>query len=482
MVDKKNTTFRRRNFAQAEQTIVRWQKYAGYTLLVGLVAAGIFNWRIELLVINGMITAFYLVSSVYRVFLIDLSLRNWQAISVETTELNEHRSQWPPYLVLVPLYQEADVLPSLIANLRRLDYPRDKLDIRLLVEEDDDETLTATREMALEEPFSVVVVSDSYPKTKPKACNVGLEGSDARYCVIYDAEDRPEPDQLKKAVLAYDRSPEEVACVQAKLNFYNPDQNALTRCFAAEYAMWFDMFLPGLDALHAPIPLGGTSNHFRLDVLLEIGGWDPYNVTEDCDVGLRMFTRGWRTRIIDSTTWEQACPSLQHWIRQRSRWTKGFIQTYLVHTRRPFRQMIRLGISNYSHFQLVVGGTILCQLVNPVYWTLTLLWFVFKTPLIAQFFPGAIFAMGVVCLFVGNFTFAYCSAVACVRRGLGHLTGYGLLMPAYWALMSYAAWKGTLQLIRRPHYWEKTRHYAADAAVETEGIRQQRSNREAPHK
>ena len=300
----------------------------------------------------------------------------------------------------------------------------------------------------------------SRPRTKPKACNVGLAGTDADYLVIYDAEDRPEPDQLKKAAVAFRRVPHDVACIQAKLNFYNPDRNLITRCFTAEYAMWFDLCLPGLDYLRAPIPLGGTSNHFRLEVLREVKGWDEYNVTEDCDLGLRLFSQGWRTRILDATTWEQACPDVRYWIPQRSRWVKGYVQTYLVHMRSPLRLLRRIGLTNWLHFHLLIGGTPLCQLVNPIYWLLALLWLLVRPVGLDAYFPGPIFAMAAVCLFAGNFVFAYTCGIACVRRGLGHLTKYALAMPFYWALMSVAAWKGTLQLFTRPHHWEKTKHFA----------------------
>jgi glycosyltransferase XagB len=170
---------------------------------------------------------------------------------------------------------------------------------------------------------------------------------------------------LKKAVLAFEQSESNVACIQGKLNFYNSDVNWLTRCFTAEYAMWFDLCLPGLDVLRAPIPLGGTSNHFRLSVLQELKGWDEYNVTEDCDLGLRLFSRGYRTRMLDSTTWEEACTRAPVWYRQRSRWVKGYIQTYLVHTRSPLKHLRSLGFWNALHFHMLIGGSVISQLLSP---------------------------------------------------------------------------------------------------------------------
>jgi len=430
-------------------------------ILLGVILGAILDVRLELLLLNIFFSFFYLVSTIYRVFLIDLSLRRARELRVTREQLRSPPpGGCPKYLVLVPLYRESAVLPSLVEALGKLEYPRFRLEVRLLIEEDDDETMTAAKAMRLEPPFVIFPIPVSHPRTKPKACNVGLEDTDAEYLVIYDAEDRPEPDQLKKAVVAFSTVPETVACVQAKLNFYNPDQNFLTRCFTAEYATWFDLCLPGLDCLKAPIPLGGTSNHFRVSALRRLGGWDEYNVTEDCDLGLRLFIAGWQTRILDSTTWEQACPNLVYWIKQRSRWVKGYIQTYLVHVRSPVDLHRRLGFANSLHFHLLIGGTPLCQLISPVYWFLAAFWLVAQPIGLEVFFPGPIFAVGAVCLFAGNFIFAYTSAIACVRRHFGRLAKYGLAMPLYWMLLSIGAWKGFLQLLTRPHHWEKTKHFA----------------------
>ncbi len=450
-----------RGFPQALRTLVPWQAVALVLICAALIAGAVVDWRTELLVVNAVIAVFYLSSSLYRVLLIDLSLRHDREIQVSAEEMmTEPEGGWPEYVVQVPMYKEGDVLPALVAALTNLDYPKDKLEIRLLIEEDDAETLDVARSLNLAPPFVIFPIPVSEPRTKPKACNVGLADTDAEYLVIYDAEDRPERDQLKKAVVAFAKSHAQVACIQAKLNFYNPDYNFLTRCFTAEYATWFDLCLPGLDCLRAPIPLGGTSNHFRLDVLRHLGGWDEFNVTEDCDLGLRLFGAGWQTRILDSTTWEQACPSVRYWIRQRSRWVKGYIQTYLVHLRRPVRLVRDFGFVNSIHFHLLIGGTPFCQLISPFYWVLALLWLLFQPVGLERFFPGPVFAIGAVCLFAGNFIFAYTSGIACVRRGFGRLAKYGLAMPCYWVLLSIGAWKGFLQLLTRPHHWEKTRHFA----------------------
>ena len=455
-----------RGFPQAVRTLVGWQRALGIAVLVGLVVWAVLDYRTELLVVNCLFTFFYFLVTVYRVLLIDLSLRHARELRIAPEQIaaGPAGGEWPRYLVLVPVYHEGAVLPALVDAMDRLDYPKDRMEVRLLVEEDDHETLAAARALDLKPPVVVYPVPFSLPRTKPKACNVGLAGSEAEYLVIFDAEDRPEPDQLKKAALAFAALPREVGCVQAKLSFYNPDRNVLTRCFTVEYATWFDLCLPGLDAMKAPIPLGGTSNHFRLEVLRKLGGWDEYNVTEDCDLGLRLFLRGWQTRILDSTTWEQACPDLRYWIRQRSRWVKGYIQTYIVHTRHPWQLCRTLGFGNSLHFHLLIGGTPFCQLISPLYWVLTLLWLVWRPAAVEAFFPGPIFAVGAFCLFGGNFIFAYTSGIAAVRRGFGHLTKYGLVMPFYWMLMSVGAWRGLWGLVRRPHHWDKTKHFAEPVA------------------
>ncbi|MFW5996686.1 MAG: glycosyltransferase family 2 protein [Lentisphaeria bacterium] len=450
-----------RGFPRAITTVSGGQKIILLVLISGFIYCLWQDHYRTLLFLNAGAAVFYITSMVYRSLLIDISLKKNRDIVISPSELAEmdKENAWARYIILIPLYHEGDILPHLVDALSKLDYPSDKLEIRLLIEEDDDETMQVAHDLGLSAPFVILPVPVSYPRTKPKACNYGLEDADADYLVIYDAEDRPDTDQLKKAAAAFRKVPKNVACIQAKLNFYNPYQNFLTKCFTAEYATWFDLCLPGLDFFHAPLPLGGTSNHFRLDILKSVGGWDEYNVTEDCDLGLRLFARGWRTSILDSTTWEQACPHLGNWIRQRSRWIKGYIQTYCVHLRNPVKSAFGLGIFNGIHYHLVIGGTPLSQLINPIYWGLAVFWLITRSSSLSIYFPTPIFAMASVCLFVGNFLFAYTSSIACVRRGRGDLAIYGLVIPFYWILMSIGAWKGFLQLIRKPHFWEKTKHF-----------------------
>ena len=247
-------------------------------------------------------------------------------------------------------------LRRIVRALTKLDYPTDRLTIQLLIEDDDEDTKGAFEGVTLASQFKIVRIPVCEPRTKPKACNVGLAEAEGEFLVIFDAEDRPDPDQLKKAVIAFGQSSEKTGCIQAKLSFYNSRQNLLTRLFTADYALWFNLCLPALDYRNAPVPLGGTSNHFRLDILKEMQGWDEYNVTEDCDLGIRLAIAGWQTRIMDSTTWEEACPRFGAWTRQRSRWVKGYLQTYLVHMRSPLHMTRKLGLGRSLHVHLLIGG------------------------------------------------------------------------------------------------------------------------------
>ena len=431
-------------------------------ILVTLVALTfLFLWK-PLGMLVASVTAvnlFYLAIAFYKFYLIFRGLGENLEIAVtpaEVATLDER--DLPVYTILVPLYREASVLPTLVESLGRLDYPKAKLDVKLLLEEDDPETIAAAQAFQLPSHFQIVVVPNFPPKGKPKACNYGLLNARGTYVVIYDAEDIPEPDQLKRAILAFRKGAENLGCVQCKLNYYNHDQNLLTRWFTSEYSMWFDLFLPGLNATGAPIPLGGTSNHFPTIVLQDLGAWDPYNVTEDADLGIRLFKRGYTTSVVDSTTYEEANSEVYNWIRQRSRWVKGYIQTWLVHMRNPFSLYRAVGFHAFFSIQMTILGTFFTFLVNPIFWALTLIWFLVQWSLIRDLFPGPIYYVGAVTLFLGNFIFTYMSIMGCLYRRHYSLVKYAVFSLLYWYLMSFAAWKGIVQLLRNPFYWEKTVH------------------------
>jgi hypothetical protein len=443
----------------ADVVVTRGQVTALILLLL-VVGTGVALFPVTVLtVINGLLIAFYLTLVLYKVLLIHLSLGAPRDLEFPPEEIAALRDEdLPVYTILVPLYHETESLGRMVDGLQQIDYPREKLQVLLLLEEDDAETVRAVREMSLPSFITPIITPDSVPKTKPKACNLGLARAKGEFVVVYDAEDRPEPDQLKKAVLGFRSVDPETVCLQARLNFYNQRQNLLTRLFTLEYSMWFDLYLPGIGDLRAPIPLGGTSNHFRTEKLRDLGGWDPFNVTEDCDLGVRLARKGSETRMLASTTWEEACSDLPFWVRQRSRWAKGYVQTYLVTLRRPFGLMKRIGLTRAAGFHFMVGGTPFCLLINPIYWVLTALWFIFRWEGVSALFPFPIILWGLVCLFAGNFLFVYATLLAAYRRGYYDLVKYSLLVPFYWLMMSVGAWKGCIQLITRPNYWEKTKH------------------------
>lgn len=364
----------------------------------------------------------------------------------------------PLYSIIVPLHREALVVPALVDALGALDYPADRLEIALVLEADDTETIAAVRAQLLDDRFIVLEVPHGGPRTKPKAANYALSFLSGAFTVIYDAEDRPEPDQLRKALAAFCAAPQDVVCLQARLNFYNARENWLTRMFALDYALWFDFLLPGLDRLGVPMPLGGTSNHFRTGSLRAIAGWDAYNVTEDADLGIRLARLGLRVNTLDSTTYEEAPVDLGNWLRQRSRWMKGYMQTWLVHMRNPARLLRHAGVSGFLGFQLFVGGTFLTALLNPLMWAVFLYSVLFGSVPYAGFLsaPSADFAL--LGLVAGNVLFTYLAMLGPYRRGWLDLTPQGFTAPFYWALISAASYRGLWHLFVKPWHWEKTHH------------------------
>lgn len=431
-------------------------------LIVSLSAEFIFNWRATLIGILALLTLLYFTDILFNFFLIYRSFLKKPEISIEDQEFeNSADSQWPIYTILCPLYKEWNVLPQFITAIEHLDYPETKLQVLLLLEADDRETISQAKLLKLPKYVELVIVPVSYPKTKPKACNFGLTQAKGDYIVIYDAEDIPESTQLKKSILAFQKLPANVICTQAKLNFYNPHQNLLTKLFTSEYSLWFDLILTGLQSINAPIPLGGTSNHFKTEDLRNLGGWDAFNVTEDCDLGMRIAKLGYKTAIINSTTQEEANSQSLNWFLQRTRWIKGYIQTYLVHIR-DLDEFSKNGNKwNAILFQLIVGGKVLSMFINPLMWIITILYFALR-PILGTFietlFPTPVLYMGVFSLVFGNFLYFYYYMIGCAKRGYYDLIKYGFFVPFYWLAMSLAAWEAVRRLIVQPHYWSKTKH------------------------
>jgi cellulose synthase/poly-beta-1,6-N-acetylglucosamine synthase-like glycosyltransferase len=426
------------------------------TILVGLAFAPLDT----LIAINVAISIFYLGNFIFKGVLVSIgggrSAEIDEIVAVEARALREE--DLPVFTVLVPMYREATMLPQVAQALRNLDYPLGKLDIKIVLEADDGGTIEVARTLGLEGVFEVIIVPPSHPQTKPKACNFALRFARGEYLVVYDAEDRPEPDQLRKVVATFRRSPPNTACLQCRLNYYNAKENWLTRMFTLDYTLWFDQVLPGLERLGMPIPLGGTSNHFRIDVLRELHAWDPFNVTEDADLGIRIGEKGYRVGVVDSTTFEEASCRVGQFVRQRSRWMKGYMQTLLVHTRRPLQLARRAGLLGFLGFIFFIGGTVLAGLLNPVFWLFYLIWLAAKASNFDPLFPQSLLFLCLFNLLAGNGAFTYLVMLGPIRRGWLNLIPYSFTLFGYWVLISVAAYKGLWQLIRDPFFWEKTQH------------------------
>lgn len=409
--------------------------------------------------LNAFLNFFLLLSFVFRTLLCWMSCGELICPTVSDEEVAALRDpDLPVYSILVPMYREPKVIPILAAALRRMDYPRSKLDIKFVLEEDDQETIQAAKDLALDATFEIIRVPRSQPKTKPKACNYAFRLARGKYLTIYDAEDKPDPDQLKKAIVAFEKLGAKTACIQARLNYFNAEKNWLTRMFTLEYSLWFDMFLPALHRLGVPIPLGGTSNHFDMAKLKEVGGWDPFNVTEDADLGLRFAAMGYRVGVVNSVTYEEANSQLGNWLRQRSRWIKGYIQTWLVNMRHPVKLLRQVGVGGFASFQLFIGGAIVSGLAYPVLVIPFICWLFTRTAMLHPFFPPEVLFVSTLNLALGNSLLIYLSMLAVAQRKNHALLPHALTIPGYWLLQSVAAYKAFWQLIHRPFYWEKTTH------------------------
>ncbi|MGO9699781.1 MAG: glycosyltransferase [Xanthobacteraceae bacterium] len=363
----------------------------------------------------------------------------------------------PIYTIMCPLYREASVVGNLVAAIRALDYPPEKLDVKLVLEADDHETRRALAQLELGPPFTIIAAPPFGPRTKPKALNVALPFARGSFTVVYDAEDVPEPDQLRRAFAAFTAADERLACVQASLTIDNTTDSWIARMFTANYAGQFDAFLPGLAALRLPFPLGGSSNHFRTAVLRRVGGWDPYNVTEDADLGIRLHRLGYRCAALSSATYEEAPARFRPWLKQRTRWYKGWMQTWLVHMRRPVRLVRELSFGGALAFQLFLACNVLAALVHPIFMAGLCYSLLARAPL------QAVGTMGSAPVFAATLLCGYLSTIALDiiglkrRRLLAHAWVL-VLTPLYWFLLSLAAWRALFQLLYDPQRWEKTEH------------------------
>ena len=401
------------------------------------------DWRLGLTIIHILFIAAFSLSVIWRGVATVFARPPRPIVRLEDAAL-------PTYTVIAPLYREAAMASGLVAALTNLDYPDDRLQIIIVLEADDADTLSALAHCPSAGRFQILVAPAGTPKTKPRACNIALARATGRHVVVYDAEDRPHRLQLREAAARFHAGGARLACVQAPLRIAGAN-GFLSRQFALEYAAQFEVILPALARWRAPFPLGGTSNHFETAILKAMGGWDAWNVTEDADLGFRLAAHGWRSDILRTPTWESAPKRFRDWRPQRTRWVKGYMQTWGVHMRRPLRG----GVQSLIALQATLGMAILSALVHgPVLVILA--------------------ATGIIALLQGRspapptvdltlLTCGWGGAILAMRTGARRA---GLRMslwdvaaaPIYWALQSVAAAFSIIQLITRPHHWDKTRH------------------------
>ncbi|MGY3213973.1 glycosyltransferase family 2 protein [Mucilaginibacter sp. HD30] len=430
-----------------------------FGVIAALVVGLVLSFSNTAIILNVALSSFFLIAIVFKLFLALVGSRFELDEAVTKQEVRDVVDEdLPIYTIQLPVYKEDKLIKKLIWNLQSIDYPREKLDIKLLIEEDDDKTLNAVRNLDFPAVFEVIVVPFHMPKTKPKACNYGLHFSRGKYLTIYDAEDVPDTDQLKKVVALFNKLPDNYIVIQSALNYFNRNENFLTRMFTLEYSYWFDYMLPGLDTFDIPIPLGGTSNHFKFEYLIELGGWDPFNVTEDADLGVRAYDKGYKVAIINSTTYEEANNEMFNWVRQRSRWIKGYMQTHLVHMRNPVALWKKLGWKGFLGFNFFIGATPITFLVYPLLLAIFFCYVVFDLDSIRTFFPDWVLFMAIINLMVGNILMIYVNMMAVFKRRYYELILFAVANPVYWLLHSWAAYKGLYQLVINPFYWEKTNH------------------------
>lgn len=381
----------------------------------------------------------------------------------------------PVYSVVIALYREAGIVDQLYRAIDALDYPRAQLDVIFVLEEGDIETRNALEPLARRRGHSVLCAPEGAPRTKPRALNIALALARGEYLVVYDAEDLPEPAQLRLAASRFARSGPELGCLQARLAIDNDRDGFLASCFAIEYAALFDVVNPGLAANRLPVPLGGTSNHFRVAALRALSGWDAWNVTEDADLGLRLAFEGFDVGDLPTTTWEEAPVTLRNWFGQRKRWMKGFLQTAITHTRRPRRAVAQAGSIAYAGALAATAGAVITAMAYPmVFLVLAVLmltvgakgvglepfWIGWLPPPPGREQPLALIALSLafVATLAGILSMVLPPAVALWRRRWFRLYPVLLLMPFYYLLVSAAAWMGLVELCRNASRWNKTEH------------------------
>ncbi|MDW5315255.1 glycosyltransferase family 2 protein [Rhizobium sp. PL01] len=438
-----------------------WGKQGFYTgiVLCTMVAAAVVAPLVSMLILHILLTLFYLANFLVRLYALVFALV--QERGERRPEPPDDADPLPVYSVLVALYREENVVAQLVHALNQLEWPRSRLDIKLICEEDDAATIAALKALRLAREYEIVVVPVHMPRTKPKALSYALPGVRGTYLTVYDAEDRPHPGQLREAHSAFAAAPPRVICLQAPLIITNARQSWWSALFALEYAGLFRGLLPMLSLTGLPLPLGGTSNHFRTAELRKIGGWDPYNVTEDADLGLRLHRLGYRSRVIFKPTLEEAPVARSVWLGQRTRWFKGWLQTWLVLMRKPGQLAGEMGWPAFIVFQILIAGLLLSALSHPIIvgFLAYLTWLMLDDSTHTEgWLTFWLFTCDIV-----NIAGSYAVFISLGRNRMNthekRAVGWRwMFVPLYWLAMSLAAWKALLELRTNPFSWNKTPH------------------------
>ncbi|MBV9288964.1 MAG: glycosyltransferase [Hyphomicrobiales bacterium] len=441
---------------------------AAQAAMAGLIAAA----AVALGATNGAVLSGVLIAGLWLLFLAGILLRSVAAVAegvaVRPPPLSD--DELPAYTVIAALHREAEVVPRLVKALDALDYPRGKLDIKIVVERSDPETLATLLALKLPARYEIVVAPPGAPKTKPRALNIALAEARGELIVVYDAEDEPAPDQLRLAAARF-AAESDLDCLQARLAIRNADDSRLSQLFAIEYAALFDLINPGLCALGLPIALGGSSNHFRRDSLVAAGGWDEWNVAEDADLGVRLARFRYRVASLDSDTLEEAPHELANWFRQRTRWQKGWLQTFLTHSREPRRFVRDLGPARAAAAATLVFGSSASALLWPAYAVDVVRRALAAGNGVPSLMREAADVLVYVLALAGVWAIVVPALVAARQRAVRLPLTTLALLPAYYLLVTAAAWTAIVELIVRPHHWAKTAHGRTPAAANPAGRR-----------
>ena len=430
----------------------RFAMLGGLVLLVAMALATMTAPRVVLAVVTFWTILILLLTTALRAC---AAYIGWRSVPEPAQTVTPARL--PVITMLVPLYNETAITEHLLTRLRAVDYPRELLDVCLVLEADDHTTRATLGRTILPTWMRPVVVPQGTIKTKPRALNYALDFARGSIIGVWDAEDAPDPDQLYRVAHGFANSGPQTACLQGILDYYNADANWLTRCFSIEYAGWFRVILPGLRRMGLVVPLGGTTLFFRRAALEELGGWDAHNVTEDADLGVRLARHGYKTDLIATVTEEEANGRAWPWVKQRSRWLKGYAITYGVHMRNPARLWRDVGAWRFAGVQLLFLGTLSQFALAPLLWTFWLPALGFGHPLDAYLAPWAFWTLAG--LFVLSELVSLAIAAIGVRKaGKSWLLKWAVTLQFYFPLAALAAYKGLLELATRPFFWDKTAH------------------------